>query len=86
MILSCCGPYKTCNCDIHFQPVLTDLGICFALNPTPLNQSFKESPYIDMIKTVFEHPQNDPDETNCSYDGSSYEMHIILDSHQTQVC
>ena len=81
MLLSCCGPSKHCNCDDHFQPVLTDQGICFSFNPISLNKSFKETNYTSMFNAFFQNYDRD----SCDSDNSNFEMHITLDSHKSKV-
>ena len=80
MMLMCIGPNLT-NCENAFSPVMTDRGICYALNAPKQSHVMKELPYLDMFNKVF-----DPivDESFNKWNISSdEEFLIILDSHQT---
>ena len=76
MILSCCGPNLFASCENIFQPVITDMGICFSLNPTSLNMSLKENKYTDMFSMVFE-AENGVTVVDAKNEDSSFELHIF---------
>ena len=84
MVFSCCGPGNHGNCQDKFQPVLTEKGICYAFNPTSINESLKESQYSDIFQSIFA-PDFGPFE-NVKIDSTSksYVMHITLDSHSSK--
>ena len=88
MIFSCCGPDSLSNCEDKFLPVLTDMGICYALNPIAMKNSMKNTYYTKTFQKVFLHEKEKPDE-NLFFKVnklSSFDLQITLDSHISKVC
>jgi hypothetical protein len=86
MMALCKGPgSSTISCQNHFQPVLTDLGICYAFNAHPFNDTFSGNSYLETFQDIFE-----PNETNMTLiqnlnSGKNFQMYLILDSHLDKV-
>ena len=85
MVLACCGPSRTSNCDDQFSPVLTDNGICYAFNPTSLLQSMKTTPYTNMFQSIFSFGNVEQEGVKIENTGKVYQMHITLDSHKSEI-
>lgn len=70
------------QCQALFQPVLTDRGVCYALNAPPLDQVMKPSPYLEIFNSIY--PNNNHDEVFGNLT-TGYKVRLILDSHQSTV-
>ena len=82
MIFSCCGPEEGTDCQDSFVPVLTERGICYAYNPTPINDFFFESSYTDIFKSVFDIDLGKRlSQFKVGGTGQLHQMHVTLDSH-----
>ena len=83
MILTCIGPTGG-DCESLFTPVITDKGICYAINAQNASQAMSlEHEYIKVFHKVYgindSYTKRQPSQ-NLSAD---YRFFIILDSHQS---
>ena len=80
MMLLCHISYQgESSCQDKFQPVLTDLGICYSFNARNFNESFQENTYTNIFQEVFQ-----PEYVHLTMNQQSYKMSLILDAHKKQ--
>ena len=85
MVLSCCGPANSYDCQTKFEPVLTELGICYAFNPISFNKSFNSGLYASHFQNIFGPEESDTSQPlKITEAGKSFQMHITLDSHTSR--
>jgi hypothetical protein len=83
MILLCSGPGEGTSCTNKFEPVLTDLGICFTFNGETILDLMKNSSYLDAFQEVYEPSRSvDPIIKNKGH-GKSSTLFMVLDSHKS---
>jgi hypothetical protein len=86
MMALCQGPGSSIqSCESYFQPVFTDLGICFAFNAYPFSDTYHMNPYLKTFQNIFAPDSANSTLVNNWNSGKAFQMYIILDNHLEKV-
>jgi hypothetical protein len=85
MVISCCGPRIKTDCSKYFQPVLTDMGVCYAINPIKYNDSVRATSFTEIFRKVFEPEKKNISRVQMGPTGYEYRLSIVLDSQNSKV-
>ena len=65
-----------------FNPVITDLGICYAFNSEPINDLLSDSSFTQTFLKVYKSELNDSRLLKASGSGDAYSLRFIIDNSQ----
>lgn len=71
------------SCESRFKPVVTDMGICYAMNTPKMSQVMRPSTFYQYFTSIF--PDYTAEAGNFGNLTTGYTLTMILDSHQSAV-